>query len=1059
LPIPKKTSVKPLGKFRLGDHLLLARFIASKLGMKETSDIKEFNDVPEGFDSDGRSYMYHMLIACQGNTIPEAKLRQYDDNIRTYSEKLNKNREEKISFKYYQYLALLFSEIYLDYYFQNPIGLLNELNDWTSKTDPEQAFSRTDLKKIAYWMATGSGKTLIMHANYWQFMIYNKGPKKLDFENIILITPNDEMSKQHLEDLKKSGIPATIFQGESQGYFREDGKTVKVISIYKLKLPEDKKGEGVTIDVSTFGTKNLVFVDEGHKGHRSEDMKWKRTREELAKDGFTFEYSATFGQAIAHSRVEAFKEYSKAILFDYSYKYFYGDGYGKDFRIVNLDTKAFTETQTQTLLLADAMSFYEQILTYETIGNDLKDYMIEKPLWVFVGSKVNEDASDVLKVVQFIDWLLLEDEKTVKALIEDILKGKSGILADKRDIFAPRYPERNFVYLRSEGTSSDEIYKGIFNKIFHITPGLTGRKLHLLNLKNVEGEIGLRAGTSEKYFGVINIGNKSEFVKLVEEKAKDLIVENAALSKSLFDKINELSSTINMLIGAKKFIEGWNSWRVSNMCLLNIGKREGSQIIQLFGRGVRLKGKNYSLKRSRFSPPPHPEYIETLETLNIFGIKANYMKEFREIIDKEDIALYELEPPLETRVIEPFPTDLKILGLREGASFDQILLMLEPKEEIEAKIDLLPRATIIDGREEPTLTAVTDQTTSTLKKNILDLLDWDDIYCTVLDYKNERGLFNIAITKDSIRKVIYDQRYTLLCKRDLLEPDSFESLENVKEVVVLILKKYIDRYYAKERNAWEKKNLELKPLKTEDDNIRISYRIQVNEDDQPLLENLKKIITSGKVYASWSEMKLEGDLMAYIDKNPAALKNAYFKNHLYQPLLVQQENKRIITIPAGLNQGEARFVKDLEAYLKSVPTTAEGLYLLRNLTKGKGIGFYAEHSFYPDFIMWINKNGQQTIIFIDPKGLIFIGSLDHPKLKLHEYLRNEVQKELKDPSVKLDAFIISTTPFETVSKKYPLKPSNLENYEVRKHILFPDIKTGVPNPSYVERLFEISTTM
>ena len=30
------------------------------------------------------------------------------------------------------------------------------------------------------------------------------------------------------------------------------------------------------------------------------------------------------------------EEYGKAIAFDYSYRYFYGDGYGKDFTILNL---------------------------------------------------------------------------------------------------------------------------------------------------------------------------------------------------------------------------------------------------------------------------------------------------------------------------------------------------------------------------------------------------------------------------------------------------------------------------------------------------------------------------------------------------------------------------------------------------------------------------------------------------------------------------------------------------------------------------------------------------
>ena len=34
------------------------------------------------------------------------------------------------------------------------------------------------------------------------------------------------------------------------------------------------------------------------------------------------------------------------------------------------------------------------------------------------------------------------------------------------------------------------------------------------------------------------------------------------------------------------------------MGLMNVGKGEGAQIIQLFGRGVRLKGYDLSLKRS-----------------------------------------------------------------------------------------------------------------------------------------------------------------------------------------------------------------------------------------------------------------------------------------------------------------------------------------------------------------------------------------------------------------------------------------------------------------------------
>ncbi len=84
-------------------------------------------------------------------------------------------------------------------------------------------------------------------------------------------------------------------------------------------------------------------------------------------------------------------------------------------------------------------------------------------------------------------------------------------------------------------------------------------------------------------------------------------------------------------------MEGWNSWRVSNMGLLNIGRSEGSEIIQLFGRGVRLRGLGLSLKRSSALDGKHPEHIKLLETLNIFAVRANYMAQFRDYLEREGI--------------------------------------------------------------------------------------------------------------------------------------------------------------------------------------------------------------------------------------------------------------------------------------------------------------------------------------------------------------------------------------------------------------------------------------
>ena len=116
-----------------------------------------------------------------------------------------------------------------------------------------------------------------------------------------------------------------------------------------------------------------------------------------------------------------------------------------------------------------------------------------------------------------------------------------------------------------------------------------------------------------------------------------ITVEEDAIAGSLFDDIGTPNTTMEVLIGSKKFIEGWNSWRVSNMGLLNIGKSEGSQIVQLFGRGVRLRGRDMTLKRTAPADGPHPEHIELLETLNIFAVRANYMAQFRDYLEREGV--------------------------------------------------------------------------------------------------------------------------------------------------------------------------------------------------------------------------------------------------------------------------------------------------------------------------------------------------------------------------------------------------------------------------------------
>jgi hypothetical protein len=119
--------------------------------------------------------------------------------------------------------------------------------------------------------------------------------------------------------------------------------------------------------------------------------------------------------------------------------------------------------------------------------------------------------------------------------------------------------------------------------------------------------------------------------------------------------------------------------------------------------------------------------------------------------------------------------------------------------------------------------------------------------------------------------------------------------------------------------------------------------------------------------------------------------------------------------PVALNQGEKDFVLDLRDFYSNNKDWFGGreLYLLRNLSKGKGIGFFEAENFHPDFILWLVEGDTQKIAFVDPKGILRLQGLNDPKIMFHEKIK-ELEVRLNDPSVSMSSFIVSNTPLEAV---------------------------------------------
>ncbi len=1020
---------------QLNKQLILFRYILRQFGYDTFDSLREeFNTRETGINSSGYTFFASILLNRSEKLIENQTIFTYDEAIQGYEKKLRENRAEPfLSFKYYQWFSLLFTEFYLDQYSQNPETLVSNLNAYKHPSKDFkniEDYTAADLRKLAFWMATGSGKTLIMHCNYWQIVKYFP-----DWENIILITPNEGLSRQHYDDLTASGIPAKLYSGSEESLKTGDGE---ILILEITKLVKDKFGEGVSVDVDHFAEyKNLVFIDEGHKGQKSEERAWKGLREHITRGvgSFTFEYSATFGQIISAGTQDLLQEYGRAIIFDYSYRHFYADGYGKDFSVFNIDVKnEYTEDQNRLLLSASLLGFYEQLELFDKHKDELRPFNIEKPLWIFVGSKVQGECnqSDITKVVRFFTFVL-KNPSAFQRLVDSIISENSGLINQLGDdIFKNR-----FTYLKEIKPTADQILQKVFHGIGNI---------EVWEIKQADGEIALKTKSGEQYFAVINIGDVPSYVKNLEkEKDEDLIVQDDNYARSLFGSIADPDSSINILIGSKKFIEGWNSWRVSSMGLMNMGKSEGAQIIQLFGRGVRLKGKELSLKREEAGAPYH---LKALQTISIVGLNASYINRFLEEIGKE-VPEYE-EFPVKIAYNKPDEWNRHILTFKtdQGLSFRNQLIQLSylPAIANRVTIDLRNKISVAVSSFSGSVADDSGGYEVNFTKQYLDFINYSNLFLEANRYKMIKGYTNLMISRPVIEEIIRGNAFNIFS-----HPGQFGMQEalngKLQNIAGFILKDYINKFYADQEKAFLTKHL--------------TYDLLDPVTQSEMFPASQQMIV--KVPKQYEEVikELSANIEQLYLRDDGTIPTLHFSHHLYSPIASWAKGEKfneIKTVPVRLNQGERDFMRHLRTFIDSEQERFKNkeVFVLRNLSQ-KGMGFFIESSsFYPDFMIWIIEPGHQHIYFIDPKGIRETRNFNNPKVIFcHDQVKDlekKINQDLKQNEVELtvsiDAWILSVTPFKDVCSVWGANGATRDEFTAN-HIVFIE-----DNTHYLSAIFK-----
>lgn len=1109
------TSKTKAVKVNFHDQLILNQWLWSFLNPASLVEMRGKLDHPqfEGLSEDGQTRFFEEITRSLFNQqqLDEDQLRRYDLNIVQHWKQITDRRNDieghVLNLKYFQYLSLLFTEIYLDYYFNHTADMLDGLNTVLTQFNSqqkqvEQQFQPyrsddtiDDLNKVAFWNATGSGKTLLMHVNILQYLHYyqSKHGAHAQPEQIILLTPNEGLSQQHLQELIDSGFEASFFDKRKSTDLL-GRRQIQIIDINKIA---DKDGDK-TVAAASLEGKNLVLVDEGHRGTGTAAGAWMERRDILCKDGFSFEYSATFGQAVSkadnvikkreelqktqakmlfattslnrlndaqkaqlalndlqeqQARREALREvYAKGILFDYSYKYFYQDGYGKEANILNMK-QARDAAQQDQYLTACLLAFYQQQHLFAKGKTALNDYNLEHPLWVFVGNKVNDDDSDILTILKFLaDFLDPKNRTRTLEWITSFVQNSAQLLDNKgQNTFYNRF-------LPLMGKRADDIYQDILQRFFNAN---TAERLTIVRIAANTGELRLQLGENVP-FGVINVGDEKGLFDGCEKlfESHYLNTQTDSFGASIFPTLNDTDSKTNLLIGSRKFTEGWSSWRVSTMGLLNMGSGEGAQIIQLFGRGVRLKGRDFSLKRADRNEYTQRHikdfHLDLLQTLNIFGLKADYMEKFREYLEDEGITLNQDLLTLDFKTnTSPPQHRLKTLVLKDGYKDNQPngfkaqckLSLFKIPADFERKIkkphvelDLYPRLQAYSTDKHKKVTVSQDQRQQhEIAPRLMPLFDFDAIYLQLQHYKMQRGYSNIQIDRDGLLTFCqhppYDW-YTLYIDGGELNYDVAGILKQ-QGILLELLKGYLDRYFKTLKNAYEGQYFTVTEFDLSETDSPVylcdSYQFIAKEDQSSeaeayfdKLKSLQDIVDQGKIekVVGWQQ---------------GQFKAIAFDRHLYYPLFdtLSDQNLPFTMTPKSFDgMSELKFVEDLQRYMTSTAGQAQlapySMYLLRNAdTKNRGLGFATAGNFYPDFLLWLvdRNTGQQWLTLIDPKGIRNM-HLDDAKLGLYQEIKN-IERQINDSQLILNAFVLSITPFKEIINN-SLTQSELED----RHVLF-----------------------
>ena len=496
------------------------------------------------------------------------------------------------------------------------------LAPYYSITDSQISYEHF-VNRMGFWMATGSGKTLVI-VKLIEVLRTLMQRGEIPANDVLILTHREDLIKQlrdHINEYNAAGGTLFIRLRELKEYAEVKrefpsllGHQEITVFYYRSDNLSDEQKERI-VDFRNYDTNGrwYVLLDEAHKGDK-DDSKRQHIYSILSRNGFLFNFSATFTDD--RDKLTTAAEFNLASFIE--------AGYGKHIAILKQENRAFrrdedfTDEEKQKIVLQALLMLTYVSQSRERLLDATNANLYHRPLLIALVNSVNTDDADL---------------KLFFAQLERIARGKVSDAAFRRakqDLWAelnarPEWLYEEFRFAPDAAIFNALTIKDVLKQVFNAD---SHGEIEVLARPSSDKELAFKLKSASEPFALIKIGDTSKWQK---EMLTGYTFVEGFEDESFFERINADDTDITLLMGSRSFYEGWDSNRPNVITFINIGTGTDARkfVLQSVGRGVRiepLKNKRRRLENlfnagetDRQTYTLALPFLNAVQTLFIFG--------------------------------------------------------------------------------------------------------------------------------------------------------------------------------------------------------------------------------------------------------------------------------------------------------------------------------------------------------------------------------------------------------------------------------------------------------